>query len=107
MQQCSGINNAFNYSSTFLAANGIAPSTVTLIAVLMNVGNVAVTLISAGLMDLKGRKGLLVGSAVGMAVGVVALTVALTNPGRLTNVPYRTIPYHTIPYHTIPYHTIP
>ena len=98
IQQCSGINNAFNFSSTFLvtralhsiprstravalelwhiccgiphvlwlprrcgrcpprrvslpcarqAANGIAASTVTLIAVLMNVGNVGVTLLSA------------------------------------------------------------
>ena len=41
----------FNFSSTFLAQNGIAASTVTAIAVLMNVGNVLVTLLSVWLMD--------------------------------------------------------
>ena len=48
-QQFSGINNAFNFSSAFLAQNGIGASTVTLIAVLMNVGNVLITLLSASL----------------------------------------------------------
>ena len=55
-QQFSGINNAFNFSSTFLAANGMGPSTVTLIAVLMNVGNVFVTGLSVWLMDRAGRQ---------------------------------------------------
>lgn len=81
VQQCSGINNAFNFSSTFLSANGISPATVTLIAVLMNVGNVGVTVISAGLMDTRGRKPLLIGSAVGMTVSIIALTASLVNPG--------------------------
>ena len=34
-QQFSGINNAFNFSSTFLSANGMDSATVTLIAMLM------------------------------------------------------------------------
>ena len=37
-QQLSGINNAFNYSSTFFAANGLDDATITSIAVAMNVG---------------------------------------------------------------------
>lgn len=51
MQQFSGINNAFNYSSIFLASNGVSDSIVTLSAIAMNVGNVLVVLLSTVLMD--------------------------------------------------------
>jgi len=81
-QQFSGINNAFNYSSQFLTENGIAPATVTSIAVLMNVGNVLVTLAATKLMDRAGRKQLLLISSSGMLVAIVGLTAALTNPGQ-------------------------
>ena len=81
-QQFSGINNAFNFSSAFLAQNGIGASTVTLIAVLMNVGNVLITLLSASLMDSAGRRPLLLGSAAGMVVSALGLTAALTHPGQ-------------------------
>ena len=40
VQQFSGINNAFNFSTAFLSANGIDAGTITIIAILMNVGNV-------------------------------------------------------------------
>ena len=80
-QQLSGINNAFNFSSTFLTRNGIPPATVGLIAVLMNAGNVLVTLASVWLMDRAGRRALLTYSAVGMLVGTAGLTVALTSAG--------------------------
>ena len=46
------------------------------------VGNVAITLISAGLMDACGRKPLLLGSAAGMVFASLALTAALTHPGQ-------------------------
>ena len=39
-QQLSGINNAFNYSSSFFLANGLNDNVVTWIAIAMNVGNV-------------------------------------------------------------------
>jgi len=81
-QQFSGINNAFNYSSTFLEQNGISADTVTVITVLMNLGNVFVTMLSAYLMDRAGRRTLLLGSSLGMLVSILALTVVLTHPGR-------------------------
>jgi len=81
-QQFSGINNAFNFSSTFLSANGIDAATVTLIAVLMNIGNVFVTILSAWLMDRAGRRALLLRSTLAMSASIVALTVALCNPGQ-------------------------
>ena len=82
-QQFSGINNAFNFSSTFLSANGIAAPTVVLIAILMNVGNVFVTVLSAWLMDRAGRRALLLRSTVAMAASIVVLTIALTHPGQV------------------------
>ncbi len=87
-QQFSGINNAFNFSSTFLSQNGIDASTVTIVAVLMNVGNVLITLLSASLMDLAGRKPLILGSTIGMSASIVALTVALTHPGQSWTAPF-------------------
>jgi O-antigen/teichoic acid export membrane protein len=87
-QQFSGINNAFNFSSTFLSQNGIDASTVTIVAVLMNVGNVLITVLSASLMDLAGRKPLILGSALGMSASIVALTVALTHPGQSWTAPF-------------------
>merc|ERR1712048_684558 len=66
----------------FLAQNGIAPATVTTIAVLMNVGNVIVTLVATKLMDRTGRKQLLLVSSSGMGVSIIGLTGALTNPGQ-------------------------
>ena len=80
-QQLSGINNAFNFSSTFLSQNGIGAETVSLVAVLMNVGNVFITILSAGLMDRAGRKPLLLASTLAMCAAILALTVALTHPG--------------------------
>lgn len=90
-QQFSGINNAFNYSTTFLTANGIDPGTVMVIAVAMNVGNVIISLVSAVLMDRLGRTPLLTMSAAVMAVSVVALTAALTNPGQVWTSPLAVI----------------
>ena len=81
-QQFSGINNAFNFSSTFLSANGMDAATVTLIAVLMNVGNVFVTILSAWLMDRAGRKALLLTSTLSMCGAILMLSVALSNPGQ-------------------------
>ena len=86
-QQFSGINNAFNFSSTFLSANGMGTSTVTLIAVLMNIGNVAITILSAWLMDRAGRRSLLLYSALGMAGAIVLLSFALTHPGQSWTAP--------------------
>lgn len=76
-QQFSGINNAFNYSTTFLSANGIDPATVMIIAVSMNVGNVIISVLSAILMDLLGRKLLLLISSAVMACSIGGLTLAL------------------------------
>ena len=109
-QQLSGINNAFNYSSTFFMANGLSEDAVrarasaaaitpraptrpqspdhvrtprcpraqvSAIAVWMNVGNVAVVLVSTVLMDRVGRRVLLLSSMAGMLCAIVMLTVAL------------------------------
>jgi len=87
-QQFSGINNAFNFSSTFLSQNGIDAATVTVVAVLMNLGNVLITLTSAWLMDIAGRKPLILGSTLGMCIAILMLTVALTNPGQAWTAPF-------------------
>tara|TARA_B110001452_G_scaffold182222_1_gene153060 strand:+ start:551 stop:1243 length:693 start_codon:yes stop_codon:yes gene_type:complete len=86
-QQFCGINNAFNFSSTFLTQNGISAATVTAIAVLMNVGNVLVTLLSVWLMDRAGRRVLLLGSSVAMVAAILLLTLALSNPGQVWTSP--------------------
>jgi len=87
VQQFSGINNAFNYSTVFLKANGMDDQTVQSIAILMNVGNVLITALSVYLMDRAGRRALLLTSMVCMALSTAALTVALTvalsNPGKV------------------------
>ena len=88
VQQFSGINNAFNFSSTFLTQNGIDNDTVALIAVLMNVGNVLVTVFSAFLMDGAGRKSLLLFSTLAMSVSIAALTIAMTHPGQPWTAPF-------------------
>jgi SP family facilitated glucose transporter-like MFS transporter 4 len=85
VQQFSGINNAFNFSTAFLSANGIEKNTITLIAILMNVGNVGVTLLSVQLMDKAGRRALLLGSAAGMFAAIGLLTLALTADGAWTS----------------------
>ena len=77
VQQLSGINNAFNYSSTFLKQNGLSDETCTLVAISMNVANCAVTLASVLLMDSVGRRPLLLFSLVGMALAAALLTFAL------------------------------
>lgn len=56
-------------------------ATVTLIAILMNVGNVLVTLLSVYLMDKAGRRPLLLLSTGGMLAATAALTVALSTSG--------------------------
>jgi len=83
VQQFSGINNAFNYSSTFLSQNGMSPDTVMAVAILMNLGNVVVSLLSGVLMDRAGRRTLLLISASGMFLSILALTTALANPGQV------------------------
>jgi len=80
-QQFSGINNVFNYSTIFLTSNGVDAATVVIISVLMNVGNVAITVVSVRLMDLSGRRSLMLVSCVGMALSTVALTTSLSCPG--------------------------
>lgn len=77
LQQLSGINNAFNYSSTFLARNGLEPEVITLISVSMNVGNVLIVLVSSFFMDRLGRRPLLLMSVGGMGCACLLLTVAL------------------------------
>ena len=76
-QQLSGINNAFNYSSTFFVANGMSAEVVTWIAIAMNLGNVIVVFLSTVLMDRAGRRVLLLTSMGGMVVAIMVLTVAL------------------------------
>lgn len=76
-QQFSGINNVFNYSSVFLRRNGLDDDIITIIAISMNIGNFLVTGVSSALMDLSGRKILLLGSACGMVVSICLLTLAL------------------------------
>ena len=76
-QQLSGINNAFNYSSTFFMANGMSEGVVTWIAVAMNLGNVLVVLLSTVLMDRAGRRVLLLSSMGGMVVSIILLSGAL------------------------------
>ena len=76
-QQFSGINNAFNYSSTFLKMNGLGDDTITTIAIAMNCGNVLVVLLSSVLMDRLGRRTLLLLSIGGMAAASALLTAAL------------------------------
>lgn len=76
-QQLSGINNAFNYSSSFFVANGLSAEDVTSIAIAMNVGNVLVVLLSTCLMDRVGRRVLLLSSMGGMVVAIALLTLAL------------------------------
>jgi MFS family permease len=73
---------AFNYSTVFLRANGMAADVVQAIAILMNVMNVFVTLLSVYLMDRAGRRALLLVSTAGMAAATCMLTVALQLPGR-------------------------
>ena len=78
---------AFNFSSVFLKANGMDDASVQLIAILMNVGNVLITLLSVFLMDRAGRRALLLISTVGMTLGTGALTVALKAPGQSFTTP--------------------
>jgi hypothetical protein len=79
--QLSGINSVFNFATTFLVQSGMDKATVMLINVLMNIGNVMITLVSASLMDSLGRKSLLLTSAFMMTASVAGLTVALTTEG--------------------------
>jgi len=59
--------------------------------VLMNVGNVLITCLSAWLMDLAGRKPLILGSTLGMSFSIVALTFALTHPGQPWTAPFAVV----------------
>lgn len=80
VQQFSGINNVFNYSSAFLNANGVNDGVVGAITVSMNVANVLVTCVAAWLIDRVGRRPLLLGSTVGMIVTILLLTLGLALP---------------------------
>lgn len=80
VQQFSGINNAFNYSSSFLRQNGVGEGVVTGITVAMNVANVAVTCAAAWLIDRVGRRPLLLGSTAAMVATILLLTVGLALP---------------------------
>mmetsp|Transcript_33939 Transcript_33939/g.89276 ORF Transcript_33939/g.89276 Transcript_33939/m.89276 type:complete len:377 (-) Transcript_33939:102-1232(-) len=77
IQQLSGINNAFNFSSSFLKQNGLSDETCTLVAISMNVANCIVTIISVLLMDSLGRRPLLLFSMLAMALASALLTFAL------------------------------
>ena len=77
VQQLSGINNAFNFSSGFLKLNGVSDDACAAVAVAMNVANCAVTVLSVLLMDRVGRRSLLILSLVGMALAATLLTFAL------------------------------
>lgn len=77
-----GINNVFNYSTTFLVSMGFEPQTVATIVLIVNCSNVAVTALSVMLMDWAGRRALLLGSSSVMAAAAIALTVALAIPGQ-------------------------
>lgn len=59
VQQFSGINNAFNYSSTFLELAGVESRVISLSAIYMNLANVLVVLLASLLMDRVGRRPLL------------------------------------------------
>jgi len=76
-QQLSGINNAFNYSTTFLENNGLASNTTMIISIAMNGGNLVITVVATYLMDKAGRRVLLLGSATAMALALVILTIGL------------------------------
>lgn len=76
-QQFSGINNVFNYSSSFLRSVGLGEDDVGTIALSMNAANVAVVLLSTLLMDWVGRRPLLLASSVGMGCAVAGLTAGL------------------------------
>jgi len=77
VQQLSGINNAFNYSSAFLSANGLSDDDVRWVAIAMNAANVLIVLLSTVMMDRIGRRALLFASMVGMLLAVTVLTVAI------------------------------
>mmetsp|Transcript_23881 Transcript_23881/g.73103 ORF Transcript_23881/g.73103 Transcript_23881/m.73103 type:complete len:269 (-) Transcript_23881:323-1129(-) len=81
LQQASGINNAFNFSTSFLLQNGMSDDTATAIAIAMNGCNVLVTIASVILMDQAGRRALLIFSICGMAISGTLLTVTLDHAG--------------------------
>jgi len=76
-QQFSGINNAFNYSTTFLKDNGLSTDTCNMVMIIMNVVNLLATLLATLLMDRAGRRTLLLSSAGGMLLTIVLLTISL------------------------------
>lgn len=77
LQQLSGINNAFNFSTSFLKQNGLSDESCTLVAIAMNVANAVVTLVSVMLMDTAGRRPLLNFSILGMGLATAGLTISL------------------------------
>ena len=54
--QLSGVNNALNFSSSFLRANGLSDEACNLAAISMNLANVLVVALCAPLMDAIGRR---------------------------------------------------
>lgn len=78
-QQLSGINNAFNYSTIFLAENGVSPEAIDRVTVWMNVVNVLMTLAATQLVDRSGRRVLLLSSTFGMALCTIVITLGMRN----------------------------
>ena len=73
-QQLSGINNIFNYIGTFLAQNGIDSTVVTVVTVCTNVISILCTGVATYLMDVSGRRVLLLASVGGMLFFTILLT---------------------------------
>lgn len=76
-QQFSGINVAFNYSTTYLQERGVPMGWVDAVNLMMNVANVGSTLLAAWLVDRVGRRVLLLSSTAGMAACVALITYGM------------------------------
>lgn len=77
MQQLSGINNAFNYSTIYLQSNHVPSGVIPVVTISMNVVNVAATVVAAWLIDRAGRRVLLLCSSIAMAACTIAITVGM------------------------------
>ncbi|RKP36192.1 general substrate transporter [Dimargaris cristalligena] len=78
VQQWSGINTVFFYSTVILSA--IFPGREGILTVLINVFNLIATIVSVSLVDRLGRRPLLLGSMVGMAGALLVLALSIQFP---------------------------